>query len=116
MRSPWTRNGIFGFAVGSLGALVAVGFLMLDVRNEELVNSGRAALGKFEERLGMSITKNAQERTYLSDALGAGPFGSRISAWITSDDAKTERRQRWFTHRLWLRSIEAVVGLGFFAG
>jgi hypothetical protein len=40
--------------IGIIGALISIGFLALDVRNEELVNDGRDALRKLEHALGMA--------------------------------------------------------------
>jgi hypothetical protein len=97
----------FGVAVGMLGAVVSVGFWMLDVRNEELVNCGRAALGRAEMAFSMGIIRQDRARGCLKQALGDGDFGG----WVAG-----KKSGRWlFRHRTWLRLIEGSVGLAFAA-
>jgi hypothetical protein len=106
---------IFGTAAASLGALIAVGFWIIDVRNEELVLCGRAALDGLEEALSVNIRKDDHARKRLPQALGDRWLGKHLYAWITRNAPK-QRRQDLITHRSCLRGIESLVGLVFLAG
>jgi len=46
---------LFGLVVGALGAIVSTGFLILDIRNEVLVNKGRTALAALESKMGIKL-------------------------------------------------------------
>jgi hypothetical protein len=53
-----------GTAIALLGALIAVGFSAIDVRNDQLVDCGRTELKDVEPKLGISITENATKRRH----------------------------------------------------
>jgi hypothetical protein len=101
----WTA---FGVGIGILGALVAAGFLALDVRNFELVIRGRDALEELELGMTIRLSRCEENREKLGEALGQGP----MSRWLAAGKA----RRKTFTHRFWLRLIIATVGLGFAVG
>lgn len=95
----------FGFGLGLLGALVATGFLALDVRNAELVIRGREALAKLELGMGSPLSDDDLKRETLAKAIGLGGLGRQVAKlpWL-------------FRHQFWLRFIIAMVGAGFIAG
>lgn len=70
----------FGVALGMLGALVAAGFLALDVRNDELVQCGLVAL---EELDGSTrLIRENKRRCQLPAAFGEGRLGSGLYGGI----------------------------------
>jgi hypothetical protein len=93
-----------GVVVGVFGALVSGGFLMLDVRNQELVDCGSAALRRLEADLGVQPACDGRRRTHLA-----------TTGWIGSLAARTQHGRSWVTHARWLRSIEGIVGAMFVA-
>jgi len=96
----WPR---FGVVVGLFGALIAVAFWLLEIRNEELVHCGRAALDKLEAQFLMTIRKDEKSRAFLEESLDP------ISKMLLP--------RRWrptlVKYRFWLRSIYGVTLLGF---
>jgi hypothetical protein len=96
----------FGTCLGAIGAFVALGFLMLDIRNSELVFRGRDALKSVESKVGMDpLCDAAKARNTLPAGIGLGPVGRGLA------------RMPWlFKHQLWLRSIIAFAGALFAAG
>jgi len=90
-----------GVGLGFLGAFVSVGFWVMDVRNEELVNCGRAALDKMEKQLRLTIREDDHKRVRLPEAL-QGPAGTRIRQYLAPSI---------FTHRTWLRAVITGMGL-----
>lgn len=94
-----------GAVIGILGTLVAMGFLALDVRNEELVTCGLQVLIDIEDTLRMRVATSGEERECLEQALGDGWVGKCVSTRIIS--------KNMFKHRTWLRLIELLVGLMF---
>lgn len=104
----------FGFGLGLLGALVAAGFLALDVRNEELVARGLRALEVLEEEMRVELSDCDLERKTLSQAFGKGKFGRWFGRRV---DGSVGKDRSWlFRHRFWLRCIIAAVGAGFVFG
>jgi hypothetical protein len=103
---------VFGIGLGMLGAIVAAGFLALDVRNLELVMRGKAALKtlELERAMRVSLIDRNGDRAELGKALLTDGIGDGVSRCIG----------RWFgwffQHRLWLRGVIFVVGVGFVAG
>ncbi|MEA2297979.1 MAG: hypothetical protein QOF77_915 [Solirubrobacteraceae bacterium] len=94
---------IVGVAVGALGAMIAIGFLALDVRNEELVDCGREALRALEGGT-VHPSRDAHRRVWLE---GTG--------WIGSWASRSDVRRGWISHSRWLRLIELAVAV-LFAG
>lgn len=90
-----------GVALGALGAFVAIAFWAMDVRNEELVYCGRAALDDLETRLAITIRRDDRKRSHWDSAM-QGPFASRLNRHVNS---------KRFTHTTWLRSVIALMGL-----
>jgi hypothetical protein len=90
-----------GACLGFLGAFVAVAFLAMDVRNEELVRCGRAALDDMEKKLGLSIRADDHARAHLAKAMGV-PEESRILRRVAPSV---------FKHRTLLRAVIGVMGL-----
>lgn len=108
----WTG---FGFGIGLLGTIVAAGFLALDVRNEELVNRGRHALGEVEGRMRIALADLDEAREYLCEALGERRLGNRVHRWVAASNGGRDRS--WlFKHRFWLRCVIGSVGFGFAVG
>ncbi len=99
----WPR---FGIVMGSFGALIAVAFWLLEIRNEELVNCGRAALDQLEERMQLKIRKSDENRQCLERSLG---IVSRPLYCIIPKGC----RDKLVKHRFWLRMIHGVAFAGF---
>lgn len=100
-----------GFAFALFGVLVSVAFLLLDLRNEELVWIGRDALASLDPVLHMPIRVADSSRYYLGMArFHRGP-------WEQMDDDQRrrylDRWRPWTQHRRWLRVILIVAGAGF---
>jgi hypothetical protein len=66
--------------IAFFGAFISVVFYVLDVRNAELVNCGRAALDHFEQQLGLWIRFDDRNRQYLKDAVSFA--GIRPRSWM----------------------------------
>ncbi len=95
------HSPVVGAALGFLGAFVAHAFWAMDVRNEELVNCGRAALDILEQQLGVSIRRDDRERRQLGEAM-RGPVEKRLRLVLGAG---------WFSHRMWLRAVIISMGL-----
>lgn len=102
----WPRLGI---VMGSFGALIAVAFWILEIRNEELVWCGRAALDQLESEMQLTIRKDDEDRNYLGKSLG--PVSEAVF-WIIPQ----EWLRKLVKHRFWLRLIYAITILGFAGG
>jgi hypothetical protein len=111
---------LFGAVVGALGAIVSTGFLILDIRNEVLVNKGRTALTALESKMAIVLVDNfggdkelegEREREWLQKALGDRHLGSFISAWINRKP--DNERHRFFRYRFWFRFVIGSVGFAF---
>jgi hypothetical protein len=79
-----------GIAVGLLGAVVGVGFLVLDVRNKDLVDAGTNALVGLETDLDVHIVTDS--------------YGIKVT------------RKLLLSHTIVLRTVEVLVALTFAAG
>jgi hypothetical protein len=98
-------NG-FGVALGLLGALVAAGFLALDVRNDELVLCGLAALRELD---GSEVLINENtEHLNLPAAFGEGRLGKNLYVLVVKAGAEP-----LLGHRFVLRFVISIVGAGF---
>ncbi len=53
---------LLGFFLGLFGVLTSIAFIILDIRNEELVNCGRDALDKLEDKVGLTIRRDDENR------------------------------------------------------
>jgi hypothetical protein len=60
------RSRVLGVGVAALGACLAAGLFMIDVRNAKLVRYGRTALMDLEAFLGVSIATAADQRPLLT--------------------------------------------------
>jgi hypothetical protein len=87
-------------AVAMFAALVSFVFWVLDVRNTELVNCGRAALDQLESDVGLTIRADDSHRRYLSEAVQFLKKGNGTKI------------QRATTFQLWLRTLYVVTFLG----
>jgi hypothetical protein len=114
---------LFGVTVGILGAIVSTGFLILDIRNEVLVNKGRTALAALESRMEITLVdsfggdkelEGQKEREWLQKALGDRRLGSSIAAWINRKPGN--ERHRFFRYRFWFRFVISSVGFAFILG
>lgn len=100
----------FGIGLGAIGALVAVAFLVLDVRNEELVLRGRDALKDLESGMAVSLARLDRERTMLPEAIAWRRDPGKLSNWIGPKVAGLVK------HKVWFRFIIGFVGAWFLAG
>jgi hypothetical protein len=101
---------VLGAALGLFGALVSAAFWVMDVRNTELVQCGRAALDQLEDSpvLHVRIRHSDGSRVYLKDVI-YGPVTGRMFA--AADNGFPQFTSRVFTHSFWLRSVMMSVGL-----
>ncbi|MDI5891816.1 hypothetical protein [Halomonas rhizosphaerae] len=88
-----SKNLMFASATAYIGSFVSLAFLVLEFRNEELVNIGREALKEIEH----------------SDSVGLDT-SSRLRL-LTLD----RTRSRLKSHKLWLRIIYVLCIVAFFA-
>jgi hypothetical protein len=105
--SSESRRAWFPIAImiGFSGCVISGAFLMIEIRNRELVDSGGRALDELEEELDMSIRRDSnmnELRPFLIKALG----------WCAG---ALPASRFWYTHTLWLRAVYALVGLCFAA-
>ncbi len=97
----------FGIALGAFGAVVALAFLALDVRNEELVLRGEDALHKMEASMWISLTDPTSTRSMLPKAIIFCKTPGGFSMWAA-------RRAAFFVrHKFWLRLITFFAAVGF---
>jgi len=83
--------------LGSVGVLISVAFLLLDVRNEVLVNDARKELWNLEGALGM------KEGIYRGDKNKDGKTRSKTLMKVIPN-----------SHSFWLRTIEFITLILFF--
>lgn len=105
------ESQVGAIGIGIFGVVVAFAFWILDIRNEELVYCGRAALDELENYLRIRIRRDDRARKHLGTAIGDRWLSKRIYPWVRGDP----RREYIFSHRRWLRGIESIVGIFFFA-
>jgi hypothetical protein len=103
LRAAWL---IFGVALGTIGCAISIAFLMLEIRNKELVDAGGAWLDYLEQyELGVTVRKatNAQnQRPLLAEAMGL--FAGGLPGW-----------KSLYSHAISLRLIYVSTGLCFVA-
>jgi hypothetical protein len=75
-------NGRLSSSIGAFGCFISVAFLMLEIRNEELVNFGRKALSEIEK---LQDCSNYPEKVRLF--------------------AVDSNRNPLFSHKFWFRTI-----------
>lgn len=109
---------LFGIALGIVGAIVSVGFLAIDVRNEVFVNKGIEALKTLEANLTIKPADREEPSDGLNDALGKGRVGAWAVGWVDGgkDKDRKEKRANVFRYRFWFRRIISVIGIAFLAG
>lgn len=95
-----------GILAAFFGVLISVGFWLLEIRNEELVNCGRHALDQIEKLTMLTIRKDDEERNYLDKSLG--PVSKVIKKILGRKLFRGLLR-----HRVWLRLIFAFIGIAF---
>lgn len=59
------KGQLLGVFLGLFGALTSIAFMILDIRNTELVNCGRAALDNLEGKVGLTIRRDDKTREYF---------------------------------------------------
>jgi hypothetical protein len=106
---------LFGAGVAFIAAVISLGFLIIDVRNEVLVNKGLSALRKLEGGLGIALAEPALDSEHLEKVLNESYIGRPIARHIYKNP-KSPKHERLFMYRFWLRAVITVVGLGFFLG
>jgi hypothetical protein len=103
----------FGVCIASLGVIVSVGFLAIDVRNEVLVNKGLAALRQLERKLEIALADRALDSKHLKSVLRESLIGRPI-AWLIFGSLRRrqlQRLERFFRYRFWFRSVISTVGV-----
>src|SRR5262245_47647381 len=86
---------VFGITIGVIGAIVALGFLILDVRNEVLVNRGRCALTMLEKNLHIELAPGRYETEELAYVLEGWFIGNWAAAWARRKNGKGTRQFRY---------------------
>src|SRR6185436_6658207 len=105
----------FGMCIATIGLIVSIGFLVIDVRNEVLVEKGLGALRTIEAKLEISLADRELDGRYLRQVLGESVIGKRLIPLIG-------RRLRWpgcegiFKYRFWFRTIISAVGIASILG
>ncbi len=109
---------LFGVGIGLIGAVVSVGFLVIDVRNEVFVNRGIDALEGLERDIGVAIGGRGEPSAGLGEALGKGRIARLAVGWIDgpADPGKRKKRANLFKYRFWFRLVIILVGSAFTAG
>jgi hypothetical protein len=112
---------LFGAAIGFIGAIVSLGFLIIDVRNEVLVNKGLSALRELEAELKIALADPDLDRKHLRKVLDGSRIGRCVARFVfkglgSKDGLRSERRERVFRYRFWFRVVISVVGVSFFLG
>ena len=87
------NNFLLADVVAWFGVFISIAFLVLEVRNEALVNVGREALIDLEE---------------FDESLSARPRLQLLHI--------DRNRSRWLSHKYWLRAIYVVCGVLFLIG
>lgn len=102
------------WVLAGFGALISLAFLILDIRNTELVNCGRAALDTLEGDLGVSIRQDDKERKRFDESLD---WISRSILCLFGFRKGKELRNTWrdsaTRHQFWLRFILYITLVGF---
>ncbi len=105
----------FGCVTGIFGFITSVAFWFIDVRNEELVNCGRAALGEIEQRLHLRIREWDQNRTHLEQSTRR--LSRLVFRIVTALFPRSSEDGAWgadvFAHRFWIRNMHAMAGFAF---
>lgn len=93
--------GYFAAWVAAFGAIISIAFLLIEVRNSELVECGRTWLDYLEDGLDMKLRKNDRDRLCLPSAVGLPPtkFVALFEVFVT--------------HKTWMRLIYLVAIFGF---
>jgi Mn2+/Fe2+ NRAMP family transporter len=84
---------VFAQVVACFGAFISIAFLMLEIRNEQLVNVGRNALMCLEES---DESLKAQKKLQMLHV--------------------DRGRSRWLSHKYWFRAIYIVCAVLFIIG
>lgn len=103
----------FGVGIGVIGTVVSTGFLMIDIRNEVLVEKGLKALKALEQRLQIRLADRSLDSPILQEVLGESWSGRRVAGWIQKSSERQRKRERYFKYRFWFRGVMMVVGAGF---
>jgi hypothetical protein len=106
---------LFGACIGFVGTAVSLGFLIIDVRNEVLVDKGLFALRELEADLRIALADPALDSKHLKDVLSQSWIGRRVSRCIYKR-LRSERRERFFKYRFWFRCVIGTVGFAFLLG
>jgi hypothetical protein len=72
----------FGVGIGIIGMVVSAGFLMIDIRNEVLVEKGLKALRALEQGLQIRLADKALDGPLLQGVLSESRSGKRVAGWI----------------------------------
>ncbi len=107
---------LFGVVLGIFGAIVALAFLVLDIRNEELVLLGRDALQGLEKREGMVFSlADPEPRSTLSEAIAVKRKKEQAENREGEQAEKESKAALVVKHKVWLRLIIFLAGVGFSA-
>lgn len=103
----------FGIGIGVVGMVVSTGFLMIDIRNEVLVEKGLKALKTLEQGLRIRLADKSLDSPLLQEVLGESWGGRRVAGWIQRNGKRQKKRERLFKYRFWFRGVMIAVGAGF---
>lgn len=107
---------VFGVLVALFGGLISIAFWLLDIRNTELVNCGRAALDKLEPKIELTIRKDDADRKFFDKSLDSV---SRLIFPIPKEKSDPQANKLWrytlTTHQFWFRSIQLITSAVFFS-
>lgn len=100
--------------VAAFGVLVSVAFLVLEIRNTELVYCGRAALDELEQELGVEIRRADRARRFFPVSLDiiSRPF-FRLLGFLNDRALQDTRRGHLTRHEFWFRAIQYVTMFAF---
>lgn len=106
----------FGALVAFFGGLISIAFWLLDIRNTELVNCGRAALDKLEKGIELTIRKDDADRKFFGESLD---WFSRLIFRFRKEKPKPQTNKPWHhtltTHNFWFRSIQLITSAVLFS-
>lgn len=105
----------FGAVIGGIGAIISVGFLVIDIRNEVLVDKGLSALQELELDMRIKLADPALDSKHLKEVLRKSFIGRGVSRCVYRSLRWSKRCERVFKYRFWFRFVITVVGisLGF---
>lgn len=90
----------FALGIALCGVVISIAFLVIEVRNTELVACGRRWLDRLEGTLGMTLRRDDENRLCLNDAFGP------VTRVLTPC-------KNFISHKFWIRLVYALALVGF---